>query len=174
MIPEQSENCRCEFKIFRLSIYTLLLSIIVLIFMQIKRRFENSSLKQRARTAHAYEFKRDFGQVLASQMVSQAMDKKEDFLDLYFYYCHFLSFYKKLLPVKKTLGSFGNIYRLQFVGVGSPLQYSEKVEIFGPSLDKHLWQQDLGCLRNKQERILVDVQSLHDQKDKGNICSVLS
>ena len=70
MIPEQSENCRCEFKIFRLSIYTLLLSIIVLIFMQIKRRFESSSLKQRARTAHAYEFKRDFGQVLASQMVS--------------------------------------------------------------------------------------------------------
>ncbi|CAH3043214.1 unnamed protein product [Porites lobata] len=35
---------------------------------EIKRRFENSSLKQRARTAHAYEFKRDFGQVLASQM----------------------------------------------------------------------------------------------------------
>ena len=70
MIPEQSENCRCEFKIFHLSIHTLLLSIIVLIFMQIKRRFENSSLKQRARTAHAYEFKRDFGQVLASQMVS--------------------------------------------------------------------------------------------------------
>ena len=49
---------------------TLLLSIIVLIFMQIRRRFENSSLKQRAKTAHAYEFKRDFGQVLASQMVS--------------------------------------------------------------------------------------------------------
>ena len=38
-------------------------------FLQIKRRFVNSSLKQRARTAHAYEFRRDFGQVLASQMV---------------------------------------------------------------------------------------------------------
>jgi len=35
---------------------------------EIKRRFVNSSLKQRARTAHAYEFRRDFGQVLASQM----------------------------------------------------------------------------------------------------------
>lgn len=35
---------------------------------EIKRRFVNSSLKQRARTAHANEFRRDFGQVLASQM----------------------------------------------------------------------------------------------------------
>ena len=48
------------------------------------------------------------------------MDKKADFLDLYSN-CHFLSFYNKLLPVKKTLGTFGNIYRLQFVGVASPL-----------------------------------------------------
>ena len=36
---------------------------------QIRRRFVNSSLKQRASSAHAYEFRRDFGQVLASQMV---------------------------------------------------------------------------------------------------------
>lgn len=35
---------------------------------EIKRRFVNSSLKQRAISAHAYEFRRDFGQVLASQM----------------------------------------------------------------------------------------------------------
>lgn len=35
---------------------------------EIKRRFVNSTLKQRARTAHANEFRRDFGQVLASQM----------------------------------------------------------------------------------------------------------
>ena len=39
--------------------------------LQIKRRFVNSSLKQRAISAHAYEFRRDFGQVLASQMVRQ-------------------------------------------------------------------------------------------------------
>lgn len=35
---------------------------------EIKRRFVNSSLKQRAISAHAYEFRRDFGQVLVSQM----------------------------------------------------------------------------------------------------------
>lgn len=35
---------------------------------EIKRKFVNSSLKQRAISAHAYEFRRDFGQVLASQM----------------------------------------------------------------------------------------------------------
>ncbi|KAK2563715.1 Thymocyte nuclear protein 1 [Acropora cervicornis] len=34
----------------------------------IRQRFVNSSLKQRAITAHAYEFRRDFGQVLSSQM----------------------------------------------------------------------------------------------------------
>ena len=36
---------------------------------QIRQRFVNSSLKQRAITAHTYEFRRDFGQVLSSQMV---------------------------------------------------------------------------------------------------------
>ncbi|KAK3699098.1 hypothetical protein QZH41_008895, partial [Actinostola sp. cb2023] len=35
---------------------------------EIKRRFSNSSLKHRASHAHAFEFKRDFAQVLASQM----------------------------------------------------------------------------------------------------------
>lgn len=35
---------------------------------EIRQRFVNSSLKQRAITAHTYEFRRDFGQVLSSQM----------------------------------------------------------------------------------------------------------
>lgn len=35
---------------------------------EIRQRFVNSSLKQRALTAYAYEFRRDFGQVLSSQM----------------------------------------------------------------------------------------------------------
>ncbi|EDO43738.1 predicted protein [Nematostella vectensis] len=35
---------------------------------EIKRRFSNSSLKARARTAQSFEFKRDFAQVLATQM----------------------------------------------------------------------------------------------------------
>ncbi|KXJ26060.1 vesicle-associated membrane protein 7B [Exaiptasia diaphana] len=37
---------------------------------EIKRRFCNSSLKHRAQHAHAFEFKRDFAQVLASQMTA--------------------------------------------------------------------------------------------------------
>lgn len=51
---------------------------------QIKRRFVNSSLKQRARTAHAYEFRRDFGQVLASQMVRHQLPVISIYSTLYF------------------------------------------------------------------------------------------
>ena len=57
--------------IFFLIFNELHINLYYFILIQIKRRFEHSSLKQRARTAHAYEFKRDFGQVLASQMVNQ-------------------------------------------------------------------------------------------------------